>query len=94
MTLMARQGPRASPPFILGPPPADHVFTCRPSPYPLPLCPRIRGVGGEEVMRQTPPQLRDVPTFQVLIVVLCGGDKSSQVRDIARAKALAQEIDE
>ncbi len=27
-----------------------------------------------------------------LIVLLCGGDKGSQVRDIARAKALAQEV--
>ena len=27
-----------------------------------------------------------------LIVLLCGGDKDSQARDIARAKALAQEI--
>src|SRR5688572_10137366 len=29
---------------------------------------------------------------EALIVLLCGGDKSSQARDIARAKALAQEI--
>ena len=28
---------------------------------------------------------------QTLIVLLCGGDKSSQARDIARAQALAQE---
>jgi putative addiction module killer protein len=28
----------------------------------------------------------------VVIVLLCGGDKGSQVRDIARAKALAQEV--
>lgn len=27
-----------------------------------------------------------------LIVLLCGGDKGSQVRDIARAKTLAQEV--
>lgn len=29
---------------------------------------------------------------QVLIVLLCGGDKGSQTRDIARAVALAKEI--
>lgn len=29
---------------------------------------------------------------QELIVLLCGGDKTSQTRDISRAKALAQEI--
>ena len=28
----------------------------------------------------------------VLIVLLCGGDKGSQTRDIARARTLAQEI--
>jgi putative addiction module killer protein len=28
---------------------------------------------------------------EVLIVILCGGDKDSQARDIARAKALAAE---
>ena len=27
-----------------------------------------------------------------LIVLLCGGDKGSQARDIARARALAQEV--
>lgn len=27
----------------------------------------------------------------VLVVLLCGGDKSSQRRDIARAKAMARE---
>ena len=31
---------------------------------------------------------------EVLLVVLCGGDKACQVRDITRAKALAKEIDE
>jgi putative addiction module killer protein len=29
---------------------------------------------------------------QVLIVLLCGGDKGSQARDIARARAMAKEI--
>lgn len=29
---------------------------------------------------------------QTLIVLLCGGDKSSQARDIVRARALAQEV--
>lgn len=30
----------------------------------------------------------------VLIVLLCGGDKGSQARDIARAKALASTLEE
>jgi putative addiction module killer protein len=29
---------------------------------------------------------------ETLIVLLCGGDKASQPRDIARAKTLAQEV--
>ena len=29
---------------------------------------------------------------QTIIVLLCGGDKSTQSRDITRAKALAQEV--
>jgi len=29
---------------------------------------------------------------ETLIVLLCGGDKASQARDIVRAKALAQEV--
>jgi putative addiction module killer protein len=29
----------------------------------------------------------------VLVILLCGGDKSSQVRDIAKAKQMAQEYD-
>lgn len=29
---------------------------------------------------------------EALIVVLCGGDKGSQARDIARAKALVREV--
>ncbi|MBI1687023.1 type II toxin-antitoxin system RelE/ParE family toxin [Caulobacter hibisci] len=31
---------------------------------------------------------------EVLIVVLCAGDKNFQARDITRAKALARELDE
>jgi putative addiction module killer protein len=30
----------------------------------------------------------------VVVVLLCGGDKSNQSRDIARAKALAEELGE
>ena len=29
---------------------------------------------------------------EILIVLLCGGDKASQARDIFRAKAIAQEV--
>ncbi len=31
---------------------------------------------------------------ETMVVILCGGDKSGQDRDIARAKALAREISE
>lgn len=30
---------------------------------------------------------------ETLIVLLCGGDKGSQARDVARAKTLAQELE-
>jgi putative addiction module killer protein len=30
----------------------------------------------------------------VLVVLLCGGDKSTQAKDIARAKALVQDLEE
>jgi putative addiction module killer protein len=29
-----------------------------------------------------------------LVIILCGGDKADQDRDIARAKALARELDD
>ena len=29
---------------------------------------------------------------QAIVILLCGGDKSTQSRDIARAKILAQEV--
>ena len=35
-----------------------------------------------------------VPRGQVLIVLLCGGDKKTQRRDIERAKALAGELED
>lgn len=31
---------------------------------------------------------------EVLVVILCGGDKSSQARDIKRAKAMARELED
>ena len=30
----------------------------------------------------------------VLVILLCGGDKGSQTRDIARAKAMAEQLEE
>ena len=34
-----------------------------------------------------------VRRYRVVLILLCGGDKSTQRRDIARAKAIAREID-
>lgn len=34
-----------------------------------------------------------VPRGEILVVVLCGGDKSSQDRDIKRAKEMARELE-
>lgn len=34
-----------------------------------------------------------VPRGEVLVVALCGGDKSSQDRDIKRAKEMARELE-
>ena len=39
-----------------------------------------------------PDRLSPVRRGERLIVLLCGGDKGSQARDIARAKTLAQEV--
>jgi putative addiction module killer protein len=30
---------------------------------------------------------------RILVILLCGGDKSTQTKDIARAKSMAQEIE-
>ncbi len=56
----------------------------------------VRAVGGgvSELRIDHEPGFRVyfVRRGERLIVLLCGGDKGSQARDIARAKALAQEV--
>jgi putative addiction module killer protein len=56
----------------------------------------VRAVGGgvSELRIDHGPGFRVyfVRRGESLIVLLCGGDKGSQARDIARAKALAQEV--
>jgi len=58
----------------------------------------VRPVGGgvSELRVDYGPgyRLYFVQRGRVLIVLLCGGDKGSQRRDIARAKALAAELED
>jgi putative addiction module killer protein len=53
------------------------------------------GEGVSEARIKSGPgyRLYYVRRAEVVIILLCGGDKSSQDRDIARAKAMAKEIE-
>lgn len=54
------------------------------------------GEGVSELRVDTGPgyRLYLVARGSVLVIVLCGGDKSTQAKDISRAKAMAQELEE
>jgi putative addiction module killer protein len=57
----------------------------------------VRSVGGsvQELKIDVGPGYRVYFTrrHRVVVILLCGGDKSSQTKDIARAKLMAHEIE-
>ena len=50
------------------------------------------GIGGLRIDYGPGYRVYFVQRVQVLIILLCGGDKSSQKRDIGRAIAMAREL--
>ena len=53
---------------------------------------RFDGIGALRVNSGPGYRVYFVQSGKTLIVLLCGGDKSTQKRDIARAKEMAKEI--